>query len=610
MWRFRFGRIVCGRYLGRRGWRSRVAYKTPITIAQAIDDISHNRYVLPAIQREFEWRPEQITTLFDSLMRGYPIGTFLFWNVEPSRVGDFKFYQFLDDYHGRDKRHNDPWKPSGGSQGVTAVLDGQQRLTALNIGLRGSYAWKLKWFQRRFDHAWPKRRLYLNLNQPASSETGVEDKYEFRFLTKERAAKQSDHEHWFRPSKVLAWRSLKDVMKYLSKHSLWESDYSQECLSRLFEVVHQNGLISYYEETEQDIEKVLNIFIRVNSGGTVLSYSDLLLSMATAAFTTVDAREEVHGCVDELNKVRRGFAFNKDLVLKSCLVLAGVPGIGFKVRNFTADNMARIESEWSKIRSALRTAAILLSRMGYDSHTLTANSVLIPIAHYVYRRGLTDYYIHKSGFDADARAIGDWTRRALLKRGTFGAGLDTTLRKARETIDKECGDGFSSSAMDTAFASIGRPLRFVEEELDDLLDGRGGTAFSVLALLFPDFDLANKFHVDHVFPQARFTVPQLRKAGVAEKYWQDYKERRDRVANVQFLTESENLEKGAKLPAPWLANHGRSDELRKRGDLDDVPVDMVGFLKWYEARRERMKIRLAGLLGVALDGNAAIEEAD
>ena len=457
-------------------------FKTPITIAQAIDEISHNRYVLPAIQREFVWRPGQITTLFDSLMRGYPIGTFLFWKVEPPRVRDFKFYEFLDDYHQRDKSHNDPWEPSSGSQGVTAVLDGQQRFTALNIGLRGSYAWKRKYYRRLSDHAFPKRRLYLNLNQPASTTTDVEDKYEFRFLTEERAAKRNEQEHWFRPSEVLPWKDLRDVMHYLRAHSLFESHYSIECLSRLFSIMHQDKLIIYYEESEQDIEKVLNIFIRVNSGGTVLSYSDLLLSMATAAFTKVDAREEIHGCVDELNGVGNGFAFNKDLVLKSCLVLADVPGIGFKVRNFTADNMARIENEWSKIRSALRTAAILLSwRMGYDSHTLTANSVLIPIAHYVYRRGLTEHHIRKSGFDADANAIRDWTRRALLKRGTFGAGLDTTLGEARETIDDECRDGFSSSAMDAAFARVGRPLRFVEEELDDLLDGRGGTAFSVLA---------------------------------------------------------------------------------------------------------------------------------
>ena len=321
--------------------------------------------------------------------------------------------------------------------------------------------------------------------------------------------------------------------------------------------------------------------------------------------------EEIRGCVHELNGIGNGFAFNKDLVLKSCLVLADVPGIGFKVRNFTADNMARIENEWSKIRSALRTAAILLSwRMGYDSHTLTANSVLIPIAHYLYRRGLTEHHIRRSRFDADANAIRDWTRRALLKRGTFGAGLDTTLRKARETIDEECSDGFSPSAMDAAFASIGRPLRFVEEELDDLVDGKGGTAFSVLALLFPDFDLTNKCHVDHVFPQARFTVPQFRKAGVAEEHWQDYKDRRHRVANLQFLTESENLEKGAKSPSDWLRQHGRGDELRKRGDLENLPGGMVGFLEWYEARRERMKMRLAGLLGVALGSSVAMEQAD
>ena len=248
--------------------------------------------------------------------------------------------------------------------------------------------------------------------------------------------------------------------------------------------------------------------------------------------------------------------------------------------------------------------------MGYDSHTLTANSVLIPIAHYLYRRGLTEQDILKSSFEKDFKSIRKWTVPALLKRGTFGAGLDTTLGKARETIDNECLEGFSSSAMDVAFASIGRPLRFVDEELDDLLDGRGGTAFSVLALLFPDFDLTNKFHVDHVFPQARFTVPHFKKASVAEEDWQEYKDRRDRVANLQFLTESENLEKSAKLPADWLREHKRGDQLRKRGDLENPPDGMVGFLEWYEARRQRMKTELARLLGVALGRSEGIEEVE
>lgn len=61
------------------------------TIEQAIIEISKNNYVLPAIQREFVWRPEQIERLFDSLMQGYPFGAFLFWKVLPETAGDFQF---------------------------------------------------------------------------------------------------------------------------------------------------------------------------------------------------------------------------------------------------------------------------------------------------------------------------------------------------------------------------------------------------------------------------------------------------------------------------------------------------------------------------------------
>ena len=583
-----------------------MAFQTPITIADALNDVSRNRYVLPAIQREFVWRPGQITALFDSLMRGYPIGTFLFWKVEAERAKDFKFYKFLDDYHERTKRHNEPWKPFGESNGVTAILDGQQRITALNIGLRGSYAWKRKWGRWDNPNAFPRRTLHLNLIAPASAATDVESRYDFRFLTEDqvKSSKSSDQFHWFQVATIRDWKDLfLDATAYLSDHSLEKNVHARTCLSRLWTVVHKDGLISYYREAEQDIEKVLNIFIRVNSGGTVLSYSDLLLSMATAAWTTVDAREEIHECVDELNGVMKGFAFTKDLVLKSCLVLTDVPSIGFKVRNFTTKNMSTIENGWHRIRGALRTAALILSRrMGYDAHTLTAGSVIIPIAHYVYRRKLSEHDINKSSFNDDAVAIRDWARRALLKRGTFGAGLDTTLQKAREVINGECENGFSAAAMDTAFASIGRPLRFVEEELDDLLDSKGGTAFSVLALLFPDFPLTNDFHIDHVFPKKEFTIPKMRKARIGQEDWQAIKDRRDRVANLQFLGKMDNLEKSDKLPAAWLTSLGnRQAEMREAGNLGNEPEGMTGFLEWYEARRERMKRRLAALLGVQLD---------
>jgi hypothetical protein len=46
-------------------------YKPGGTIATALGRIQQTNYVLPAIQREFVWKPEQIGRLFDSLMQGY-----------------------------------------------------------------------------------------------------------------------------------------------------------------------------------------------------------------------------------------------------------------------------------------------------------------------------------------------------------------------------------------------------------------------------------------------------------------------------------------------------------------------------------------------------------
>ena len=67
-----------------------MAFHIPITIVKALRAIEGREYVLPAIQREFVWRPEQIERLFDSLMRGYPIGSFLFWKIERETMQAYK----------------------------------------------------------------------------------------------------------------------------------------------------------------------------------------------------------------------------------------------------------------------------------------------------------------------------------------------------------------------------------------------------------------------------------------------------------------------------------------------------------------------------------------
>jgi uncharacterized protein with ParB-like and HNH nuclease domain len=81
-------------------------YQTPITVKRALEHVHRHQYVLPAIQREFVWRPEQICQLFDSLLRRYPIGSFLFWNVSAENSRRFVFYDFMRRFHERTARHN------------------------------------------------------------------------------------------------------------------------------------------------------------------------------------------------------------------------------------------------------------------------------------------------------------------------------------------------------------------------------------------------------------------------------------------------------------------------------------------------------------------------
>ena len=331
-----------------------MAYQTPITIKQALESIQRQEYVLPAIQREFTWKPDQICGLFDSLMQGYPIGSLLFWQVEADRSADYKWYGFMREYHQRNNSHCDVLDLP--SQGLVAILDGQQRLTSLNIGLRGSHAEKepRKWWDN--PEAFPTKHLYVNLLREAdTNELGL--KFDFKFLTPSRAEDdRGDGAHWFRVSDIWGFSSGKDVHRVLQRNEIGNHELAYDILYDLYAVVHEKPTLPYYVEREPDLDKVLNIFIRVNSAGTPLTYSDLLLSIATAQWKERDARAEIHGLVDELNETGGGFSLSKDLVLKAGLMLSDIPSVAFRVTNFTAANMVKLEQNWDDISAALRTA--------------------------------------------------------------------------------------------------------------------------------------------------------------------------------------------------------------------------------------------------------------
>jgi hypothetical protein len=585
------------------------AYQTPITIKEVLERVHRHDYVLPAIQREFVWEPEQICRLFDSLLRGYPIGTFLFWNVQAATASEFQFYDVVREYHELKNPHS-PRVSFPQPRDVVAILDGQQRLTSLNIGLCGSYAEKLPRKRTSSLDAYPPKRLRLDLCHLGTDEDDT--LFRLAFLTDDEVSRPGQDSHWFTVASVL---DLPDagpaVFSYVQRAGLASHPTAFHTLAKLQQVVHEDGLVSFYLEDNQELDKVLDIFIRVNSGGTVLSKSDLLLSVATAQFQTLDAREEVHGLVDDLNAVGHGFNFSKDLVLKSGLVLSDIADVGFKVQNFTTTNIRILEHAWQGIERSLRLAVKLLSSFGFSASTLKANSVLIPIAHYLHARDHDDRYLTHATWRDDRDALRRWTIRSLVKPGIWGSGLDGLLRVQRAAINDTTGL-FPVEELEAAMAPQGKSLRIDAALLDDLVEilYRDKRLFPVLALLYPGVDTRNEFHVDHVFPKSLFTPARLEAAGVPKALVDEFRARFDRMPNLQLLEGPENEAKRNKLPADW-AKGQYPDPVARGGwlaahDLHDLPVDLEEFLTFYEARRLRMRARLAEALGVIGVDAAAI----
>ena len=572
------------------------------TIKEALDSIASHEYVLPAIQREFVWRPEQVCNLFDSVMQGYPFGEFMFWRVEAQNSGQYRWYDFVREYHQRNNPHCPELGPIHDKL-LTAVLDSQQRLTAFNIGLRGSMAVKLPYKWWNSTDAFPKRVLALDLLAPPDpDEEG--SRYTFEFVNEDRIDLE-DARLWFRVSDVMKMNSGPDMLDWISDKGLdtERQRLAFRTLDRLYQAIRVEPVVAYYEEKSQDIERVLNIFIRCNSGGTPLSYSNLLLSIAVSQWDTLDARREVHGLVDDMNNVRAGLLFNADFVLKAGLMLTDIASVGFRVENFTHENMAFLERNWPNIRQALLETAELVDSFGFDSRTIQATNSLLPIAYYLYKKGAPRDFETSDHYLNDRKIIRGWLTRSILKEsGIWGSGLDTLLAALREVVRNADGSEFPAGELRRVMAQRGKTLDFVEEEIEDLADMRLGDRriFPLLTTLFPHFESRDGSDIDHVFPKSRFTANRLNTAGVAVEQVERFRDRCDRLANLQLLDRAVNNEKRATLPAAWLDVHCPDDLARQnycdRHLLGNVPEEIKDFTDYYSTRRKQLRDRIASLV--------------
>ncbi|WP_340208456.1 DUF1524 domain-containing protein [Helicobacter pylori] len=428
------------------------------------------------------------------------------------------------------------------------------------MGLKGTRTLKKKRARNDNPNAYEEKRLYLK-HQPNMD--NPEDNYQFEFHAK---APENDKKHfWFKMGDIL---ELKSVWDYANKHHLEGNEL--KLLEELNKTFHDKQLISFFEEEEKNLNKVLNIFIRVNSGGEKLSYSDLLMSILTASFSS-DIREKMNELVDTLKD--KGFPnVGKDQVLKTCLLLIG-KDTTFELKNFNKKNIKEIEENWEKITESIYNAAKLLKNFGYAGY-LGSAYILSSLAYF--------YFLNSKMNENDKEQALKFVRNAQIT-SYFTPSTDTKLNNIANSMkDAQTFESFNHNLAKHQTC----PLKITNDAIEDMMcSSSHALVFPILQILYPNLNYkTTTFHIDHIYPKSKFKKNK--------KLNKDFYE--NHLYNLQLLEGAENQAKKDKDPEVWLKEEYKNEqaigEYKKRNYIDPTLKLEWENIKEFREKREEVII--------------------
>lgn len=517
------------------------------TLNGVMAQIEAGKIVLPAMQRPFVWKDDRITKLIDSMLRGFPLGTALLWKTATMQ----RFRRFQKDV-----------APDAGitvdfdsddSTERYLVLDGQQRLTSLFVALTGTYDGKklfvdvlsgVRGEKDPGDAYWDCRFLSekeakeLNVwprpagDKNANSERAVFVK--FQDLTKLAAARAG----------VIATQKAAELGLDAAQTTRMTTSYLQCATVLASKTALQIHLIDEDSGDPMPIEEILEVFVRVNSGGLVLQKSDLLMSLLDLKWN--DIQPELYRAVKEINAARP-FNITRDDVLKSLLLAKGSET---RFDRLVADRVKveKLASDLPKLLPAVQSAWKSLTLLLMDNCKITSerffrggHNSLLPFVSYLVE--------NPTPSDTEKRRLVVAVYLALMS-GVF-AGAEARMGAFAR---KECVKG--------------KP--FPLEKLARLVATHYGIT-SLELLLSKHLDLAlniahggitldnnpENLQRDHIFPRAT-----LEKAGTPP-------EKTNHYANFHFLRGKDNLNKSDTAPHEWFKKPGEQpaysdDDLKER----------------------------------------------
>lgn len=563
-----------------------------MSVLDALKYVKNRNMLLPDIQREYVWTYPEIENLFESIVDEYPVGSCIMWKTTRSNLNTEKpnLYFFLREFEqGKSKNEKAPEVFSDETD-YYIVLDGQQRITSLNIALYGSFTSFIGGRGHAWDNpkSWITRELYYNLTFYSEKEDDDENpKRRFAFLSSDEV----DINSWYKVKQMLAFDDLDSFIE-----SMISAGYGKEIrhdLSILFQRLHDssgNGLVHYYCIMENDYDEALDIFVRVNSTGRKLAKSDLLFSTLIDGWK--EGKEEIDTLIETMNSKGDGFRFNRDYLMRLALVLVDA-NPNLKIQSLTKKTITDIRSNWDGIKNAAEGMANALADVGLSNETLTSYNATMPITYYLFKGGKLK--------DKDSkREVKKFLSVAMAKR-LFGVASNSALSSTRNALKNlDCKKTqFSLSLFSEVTLTGGRNFAVTKDDVDYWLNTyeKGQNTYVILSLLYPNLKLSQvSFHQDHCHPYVGFDSKNIKKLNLSAEKEADWRKKRNLLPNLQFLEGSENESKN-KTPLKEWVDSGNTFEYRPT----NVSLEVKDFDEFFEARRILIKKELFSLFGLTYD---------
>lgn len=517
-----------------------MSYK-PKTLFRLIEDINSSLF-LPHIQRPFVWEEEQMLKLFDSLMRNYPIQTLLLWRTK-DEIKARKFMPQVD----WDADLSDYYEPNVSKQGheKVFVLDGQQRLQTLYAIFAGAISLE----------SGGRAEAYFNVTSgDAANDSGLLFALKFSPTSQplpwyrvadllgrdsQRNAEELSEEindklDALDLSKAAEHRPEEDVQKARQKRV--RRNFSQ-VVSLLREEKHfwvqeLDGVANQYPYST-----VLDIFVRVNSGGTKLGAADLMFAAMKEGWDEIE--EAIEETTELLNSTN--LDFDKAFPLKCLLVVNGrgaeaspdkfTGSDGTKLLSDMKDNWERAEQAFQELRDFLKSDLKV-----YADKVVRSYNSFIPLFDFL-------YFNPKPDERSKALMRGYYYKAQLF--GWYSQSTDAVINTLHSVVGKRCADGFPMSEIKANFLSKGNDVELKKWHLDQTR-----LRFILLNLVYVDqmggspFDVkfkGNEPHVDHIYPRhALVTKLALATAEV------------NTIGNFRFVGATDNIRKRAELPVSYF----------------------------------------------------------